>query len=128
MASLSDKTNKEKRLTAHWGNVINAISAGSSRLISPLISQSHFEHMLLFFFFFFFFFFCLFRVTPEAYGDSQARGPFGAAAPDLHRSHSSARSEPCVRPTPQLTAMANLWPTEPHRGSKPNPKGYWSGS
>ena len=29
--------------------------------------------------FFFFFVFCLFRVIPEAYGGSQARGPITAA-------------------------------------------------
>jgi len=49
------------------------------------------------------FFFCLFRVTPAAYGSSQARNQIGAVAASLH--HSNARSEPSLQPTPQLTAM-----------------------
>ena len=31
-----------------------------------------------------------FRAAPEAYGGSRARGPIGAAAADLHHSHSNA--------------------------------------
>ena len=41
---------------------------------------------------FFFFFSFLFRLVPEAYGGSQARGQVGAAAAGLH--HSNARSKP----------------------------------
>ena len=40
-----------------------------------------------------------------AYGGSQAQGPIAAAAASLRDSHSNARSELCLRPTPQLTAM-----------------------
>ena len=40
-----------------------------------------------------------------AYGGSQVRGPMGAIAAGLHQSHSNARSQPHLRPTPQLTAM-----------------------
>ena len=54
---------------------------------------------------FFFFFFFLFRVASEAYGDSQARGRIGALASGLHHGHSNATSEPCLQPTPQLTAI-----------------------
>ena len=54
-------------------------------------------------------FFCLFvlffRATPAAYGSAQARGRIGAAAASVHHSHSNDRSEPCLQPTPQLTAM-----------------------
>ena len=49
--------------------------------------------------------FCLFRATPAAHGGSQARGPIGAEAAGLSHSHSNVRSEPHLRPTPQLTAM-----------------------
>ena len=35
-------------------------------------------------------FFSLFRVTPVAYGSSQARGQFGAAAAGLYHSHSTS--------------------------------------
>ena len=49
------------------------------------------------------FFNLLFMATPAAYGSSQARGRIGSAAASLHHSHS--RSEPCLQPTPQLTAM-----------------------
>ena len=65
------------------------------------------SHMLLSLFFFFFFVFYLFRATPTAYGDLQARGQIGAAAAGLCHSHSNAGSEPRLRPTPQLTAMTD---------------------
>ena len=48
--------------------------------------------------------FLLFRAAPAAYGGSQAKGRIGAAAAGLRHSHSNARSEPCLQPTPQLTA------------------------
>ena len=51
-----------------------------------------------------FFFFLPFRVTPSAYGGSQARGQIRAAPAGLHHSHSSTRPEPRLRPTSQLTA------------------------
>ena len=50
------------------------------------------------------FFFLLFRTAPMTYGGSQARGPFGAVAAGLCHSHSNVGSEPCLGPTPQLTA------------------------
>ena len=59
-------------------------------------------------FIYLFFVFCLFRATPTAYGGSQARAPIGATAAGLHHSHSNARSEPRLQPTPQL--MATLAP------------------
>ena len=46
----------------------------------------------------------LFLGGPHPYGGSQARGPIGAAAADLHHSHSNKGSEPRLRPTPQLMA------------------------
>ena len=51
-------------------------------------------------------FFCcfVFRAAPGAYGGSQARGPIGATAAGLHRSHSNPGSEPHLQPTPQLKA------------------------
>ena len=49
--------------------------------------------------------FCLFRATPEAYGDSQARSQIQAITDGLRQSHSNAGSEPRLRPTPQLMAM-----------------------
>ena len=53
--------------------------------------------------FFCFLFFVFSRAAPVAYGGSQARGLIGAVAAELHHSHSNARSELCLRPTPQLT-------------------------
>ena len=67
----------------------------------PLPDSEAAVFSLLFFFFFSLF---VFRATPVAYGDSQARGPIGAVAPGLHHSHSNTGSELCLRPTPQLTA------------------------
>ena len=52
-----------------------------------------------FFFFFSFsssFFFVFSRVTPAAYGGSQARGQIRAAATGLRQSHSNAGSEMCL--------------------------------
>ena len=61
---------------------------------------------LFFFITFFFLVFCpFFRAAPAAFGDSQARDPIGAVAAGLHHSHSNARSEPRLQPTPQLMAV-----------------------
>ena len=46
-----------------------------------------------------------FRAAPAAYGGSQARSPIGAVATGLQYSRSIARSEPCLQPTPQVTAI-----------------------
>ena len=46
--------------------------------------------------------FLLFRATPAAHGDSQARGRTGAAAAGLHHSHSNTGSGPHLRPMPQV--------------------------
>ena len=48
---------------------------------------------------------CFFRDTPVVHVSSQARGRIRAEAAGLPYSHSSTRSEPCPRPTPQLMAM-----------------------
>ena len=50
--------------------------------------------------------------SPTAYGGSQARGPIGAVATGLRQSHSNVGSEPCLQPTPQLTATPDRQPTE----------------
>ena len=76
---------------------------------------------------FFFFFFGLFRASLVAYGGSQARGRFGAAAAGLHHSHSNTGSEPCLRPTPQLMAMPDPQYTEQGQGPSLSPHGYHSG-
>jgi len=50
--------------------------------------------------------FCLFAISwaaPLVYGGSQARGQIGAVAAGLRQSHSNLGSEPCLRPTPQLS-------------------------
>ena len=60
---------------------------------------------------FFFFFFGL-RTAPAAYRGSQARGRIGAVSTGLRHSQSHTRSEPCLWPTPQLTATPDPWPTE----------------
>ena len=51
-----------------------------------------------------FIYFCLFRAAPAAYGSSQARGQIGTAAASLHHSHSNARYESHLQPTPQVMA------------------------
>ena len=69
------------------------------------------EYVLISFFlkiyFILFYFFGLFafsRAAPVACGSSQARGLIRTGATSLHQSHSNVGSEPCLRPTPQLTA------------------------
>ena len=57
-------------------------------------------------------FFLLFRAAPAACASSQARGRIRATAASLHRCHGNARSELCMRPTPQLMAMLDPQPTE----------------
>ena len=59
-------------------------------------------------YFILFYFAFIFRALPVAYGGSQARGLIGAIAAALHHSHSNTRSEPHLRPTPQLMATPNL--------------------
>ena len=54
-----------------------------------------------------FFFSLLFRAPPTAYVGFQARGPIGAVAAGLHHSHSKARSELHLRPSPQLRATSD---------------------
>ena len=68
--------------------------------------------------------FVLFTAIPAACGSSQARGSIGATA--ASRSHSNAGSEPCLRPTPQLTATLDPRPTEQSQGSNPQPHGSQS--
>ena len=68
-----------------------------------------------------FFFFLLFWAAPAACGASQARALIGATAASLHHSHSSAGSEPHLRPTPQPTATPEPQPTERGQGSNPHP-------
>ena len=48
--------------------------------------------------------------APAAYGGSQAGGQIRAVAAGLHQSPSNARSELCLRPTPQLSAMPDSYP------------------
>ena len=74
----------------------------------------------------YFFFSFVFRVTPAAYGSSQARGWIRAAAASLYHSHSNMESEPCLRPIPRLTAMPDSWPTDWGQGLNLSPVGYVS--
>ena len=63
----------------------------------------------LFIYLFIYLFICVFLPflwpLPAAYGGSEARGLIGAVAAGLHQSHSTAGSEPRIRPTAQLMAM-----------------------
>ena len=65
-------------------------------------------------------FFLLFRATPMAYGGSQARSLIKATAAPLHQSHNNTKSEPHLRPTPQLSATLDPSPTERGQGSNHN--------
>ena len=50
------------------------------------------------------FIYLLFRAAPSACGGSQAKGLIEAIAASLCQGHSNVGSEPCLWPTPQLTA------------------------
>ena len=59
---------------------------------------------ILFYYLFIYLFIVLSRAVPTAYGGSQARGVIRAVATGLHQSHSNMGFEPCLQPTPQLSA------------------------
>ena len=77
--------------------VVALVSSGSCRWKA--------DHLYLKVVHFFFLVFLPFLgPLPVAYGGSQARGRIGAVTAGLCQSHSNARSEPGLRPSPQLTA------------------------
>ena len=76
----------------------HAASDAPAQTFSPFLLL-----LLLFGFFWVLCVFWLFRAVLKEYGVSRARGPIGAVATSLHHSQSNARSEPRLRPTPQLT-------------------------
>ena len=80
--------------------------------------------------YFSFFYFCLAfsRAASLAYGGSQGRGLIGAADAGLHQSHSNVGSEPCLRPTSQLTATPDPQPIEQGQASNPQTHGSQSDS
>ena len=61
------------------------------------------------FFFFSFFLFGLFRGTPVACGNSQARGQIGAIAAGLRSSHGNMGSEPRLRPTRHSSRQPQIY-------------------
>ena len=65
-----------------------------------------------------------FTPAPIAYRSSQARGRIGATAASIRHSHSNARSELCLRPTPLLMAKPDPKPTERGQGSNLHPHGH----
>jgi len=68
-----------------------------------MLALSCFENCVWFFFFFLVFLPFLGPLLWQ-YGGFKGRGLIGAVASGLRQSHSNARSEPRLRPTPQLTA------------------------
>ena len=84
----------------------NRLSSKELKKVSePFSFPVSFRIMNMFIFFFFFL-----RVTPTAFGSSQARGLIRVTFASLHHSHSNATSEPCQRPTSQLTAKPHPSP------------------
>ena len=61
----------------------------------------------------FFNLFLSFWAALVAYGGSQASSRIETVAAGLHHSHSNTRSKPCLRPTPQLTAMPVTLTSDP---------------
>ena len=77
------------------------ICLGNHSSLKPLLGVAS---SVQFCFVFVFGLFAISWPTPMAYGGSQDRGLIGAVAASLRQSHSNAGSEPCLSPTPQLTA------------------------
>ena len=104
---------------SYLGNVKLVLSedTGGSALSTFLGTHRHIylkmngKKLTLMIFLFVCLFVCLFAISwaaPMAYGGSQARGRIGATAAGLRHSHSNTGSEPCLQPTPQLTAALDL--------------------
>ena len=93
-----------KRIVNRWAN-----DSKKTKKKSPTQAS-------LFAFLFVCLFVLLFRATPMACGSSQARGWIRVTAASPCHSHSNAWSKPCLRPTPQLMAMPDPWPTERGQG------------
>ena len=85
-------------------------------MIQVVISSCLVEHESTFFFFL--------KSSIIAHGHSQARGKIRATAASLHNSHSNVGSDLHLRPTPQLMAMWDSWPTEWGQGLNLHPHGY----
>ena len=87
-----------KQLSNHWSLLIILFWAFTYCGLIHLFFQP--TNFILFLYF------LLFKVVPLAYGGSQARSQIRATSAGLHHSHSHSHtgSEPCLWPTPQLTA------------------------
>ena len=68
--------------------------------------------------------FSLHKAASVAYGSSQAKGRTGTVAAGLHHSHSNARSQPPVQPTPHLMAELDPRPSKCGQGSNAHPHRY----
>ena len=100
---------------------INRTSKRSSLVLLSNVGPTHASpcHSFLFLFFFFW----SFLGPSSAYGDSQARGWNEAVAAGRRHSHSNARSEACLWPTPQLTTTPDPSSTEQGQGLNLQPHG-----
>ena len=78
----------------------------SSVLVGWVLGRMHHCPLITSYLFIYYIIIIFFRATPAAYGNSQARGRISQSYSCwLCHSHSNARYEPCLWPTPQLTAM-----------------------
>ena len=102
-------TNLSQRKPAKLPDSDVAIYCNRADIRSWLIDMHRFNGTLncFIYLFIYLFFIYLFRAARMAYRSSQARGRIGAVAAGLHHSHSNARYEPFLGPTPQLTATLN---------------------
>ena len=86
-------------LTPSSARASNLCSGAAEDAADPIVSQWGTLNLI-----YLFIYFCLFRAAQAAYGNSQARGPVGAATASLPQSCGNTGSEPRLRPTPQLMA------------------------
>ena len=68
-------------------------------------SFAHLKNWVVLLIYLFIFCFCLFRAAPMAHDVPRLGVKIGAVAACLREGHSNARSELCLQPTPQPTAM-----------------------
>ena len=87
-------------------------------LLGRLTPESQSRHL-----FFFFFFFFIFGPHPPPMEVTTLGGRIRFTAAALHHSHSHVGSELHLRPTPQLTAIPDPYPTERGQGSNLRPRG-----
>ena len=100
---------------------------GSNVYLCIIILKCRYPHLLNEFYFILFIYFA-FQGLTHGIWKFPGQGSSQSYAASLCQSHNNSGSEPCLQPTPQLTATLDPQPTERGQGSNPHPHGYQFGS